>query len=158
MDIFYTIIDENPNKKLHQQFQHQTGRKLIEYAAKNIYKIENTEIEIVNNKPKFKFSDKKFSISHSKNVVAVCFDDEEVGVDIEYIAPRDYISIAKRMNFKLENDSLEAFYKAWTQYEAVYKLGDNPKIEYNCRFLNSYYLSAASVSDNKTIEIKKLIF
>ena len=158
MDIFYTLIEENPDKKEHHNYQHQIGRKLVNYVAENIYKIENTELEVVNNKPKFKYSDKQFNISHSKNVVLAVFDDYPIGVDIQYMRECDYIAVAKRMNLKPENNTKEAFYKVWTQYEALYKSG---KKEYKLktqRFLNDYMLSIASISDLKNINFIKIIF
>ena len=157
MDIFYTFIEENPDKKEQHNFQHQTGRKLVNYVAKNIYKIENPEIEIVNNKPKFKYSDKHFSISHSKNIVLAAFDDYPIGVDIQYMRECDYIAVAKRMKLKPENNTKEAFYKAWTQYEAVFKFGQKPIFVHSEIFLKDYFLTVARTHSEKInfLEIKQ---
>ena len=141
MDLYYISIENlNKNKKLAHSLQHDLGCKIVEYAAKNIYDIKNPEIEVVNSKPQFKYSKKQFSISHSNNIVIAGFDDSPIGVDIEYIKSRDFISIAERMSFNMEEDSLDEFYKLWTQYEAKYKLGFDTKycLSQNKQLLSGY--------------------
>ncbi|MBQ9246733.1 hypothetical protein IJ182_10755 [bacterium] len=161
MDIFYVYIAENSsNPKISHSLQHEIGRKIIEYVAKNLYKINNSEIEIINNKPQFKYSSKQFSISHSKNIVMVAFDDFPVGLDVEFIKPRDYNSLAKRMNFVLDEDNINCFYKRWTQYEAEYKLGCKPFSIDSRLFIDTYMLSVcSSVKNNigENIHIQQLI-
>ncbi len=145
MELFYlNINDFNFKADTEHSLQHLAGRHILEYAAKNFYNIENTEIEIINKKPKFKYSDIQFSISHSKNIAAVCFDKSPVGFDIEQIKPRDYTAIAKRMKFNLENNSLEAFYTQWTLFEAKYKLQQEAKSVFSMKFLDTYIISFAS--------------
>ena len=121
---------------------------MIEYAAKNFYKLKNTEIEIVNSKPRFKHIDNlHFSISHSKNTAAACFHHHPAGFDIEFIKPRDYKPIAERLNFKLQENTLEEFYKLWTRYEAEYKLQQKPCRFHTEKFQEEYIMSAASSCD-----------
>lgn len=143
MDLFYTYIN-NFDGKDEKQKQHNAGRYIIEYAAKNIYNIENSEIEIINKKPKFKHSDIMFSISHSNEIAAVCFSNSPVGLDIEQIIPRDFEKISKRMNFKLKEHTLEEFYKNWTLYEAEIKLQNKVRSSKTILFLNNYVLSVVS--------------
>ncbi len=127
MDIFYLYIDDYINAGIinggtkHEK-EHNAGLYIVEYAAKKYFHIENSEIEVINNKPEFKFADVHFSISHSHNIAAVCFDFNDVGFDIEIIKNRDWLNIAERMNFKLKENSIEEFYKCWTKYEAEFKL------------------------------------
>ena len=142
MDIFYVYIDDCEFK---QDIHHKMGRYIVDYAAK-YYGIENPEITVVQNKPEFKFSDIKFSISHSKNYAAVCFDKNLVGLDIEFIKERDYRAVAKRMKLSLKEDTLEDFYRAWTTYEAEYKLGEKAYEVKSQKFKDNYMLSAASTS------------
>ena len=149
MDIFYLFIDKYFKDEKKRDKEHKAGRYLVEYVAKNVYGIRNSEIEIIKEKPKFKYSDIKFSISHSKNIAAVCFDDSEVGFDIEYIKPRDFLSISQRMNFKLEENTLENFYKCWTKYEAEFKLGQMAIYTLSNVFLDEYIISVASGSKKK---------
>ena len=60
-------------------------KPITEYIAKKFYKINDSRICEVNKKPQFEASDTKFSISHSKDIISVCFDDANVGFDIEFI-------------------------------------------------------------------------
>ncbi len=150
MDLFY-LFTENFDFGTESDCtkQHKAGRFTVEYAAKNYYNIENPELEIINKKPKFKYSDIQFSISHCRNIVCVCFDNNPVGFDIEEIKPRDFEAIAKRMNFKLKENSLEEFYKNWTMYEAEIKLQAAAKSRYCASFLDKYIMSVVSAkSDN----------
>lgn len=156
MDLFYIILDSADNKKLHD-----TGRKIVDYAAKNIYSIENPELEIINNKPKFKYSNICFSISHSKNIAAVCFDLNPVGLDIELMRNCDYKNIADRMKFRLNENTKEEFFKNWTLYEAKYKLQQPCKSLFTQVFEEKYMMAvAASVNINiqDNLKISKLFF
>lgn len=69
-----------------------------------------------------------FSISHSKNAIAVCVDDTPVGVDVESIRVLRPELVAKTTNIKEQSliaasSSPEwAFTRLWTQKEAVLKL------------------------------------
>ena len=155
MEIFYVKTNDFSTDTKYEK-EHILGRKIIEYAAKNIYKLENCEIEIINNKPQFKSLPVKFSISHTKGLVAVCFDNVEIGFDSEFIKPRDYKSISKRMNFNLEEDSLEGFYKVWTEYEAVYKLGTAEKSKYSFIFDKEYAMTIASAKEQNIKDILKI--
>ena len=155
MDIFYTNSNNFEGKNNYYK-GHFAARAIIEYCAKNIYNIENPELEIVNNKPKFKYSDINFSISHSGEIAAVCFDKNPVGFDIEKIKNRNYKSIAKRMNFSLEEDSLEAFYKCWTQYEAAFKLQNEVKYRFSEKLSANYVFSIASIQKINPESIQEL--
>lgn len=72
------------------------------------------------------------SISHSKNMVAVCRSDRPIGIDIEFIDDtRNLEKIAKR-TFKgrelevFENcRTAECFYEIWTKKEAYSKISGN---------------------------------
>ncbi len=146
MYLFYCNCENFQGSSAHKK-QRNAGRYIIEYAAKNFYNIQNSELEIINNKPKFKYSDIEFSISHSRCIAAVCFDKNPIGLDIEKILPRDYNSIAERMNFILKENSLEEFYRQWTLYEANYKLNREMKNCYSFTFENEYIISIASADE-----------
>lgn len=126
--------------------EHLCGLYLIKNIAKNYYKLENTDIEIINSKPYFKDGKLFFSLSHSKNVIAICFHNENVGLDIEHIQPRNYEKILKHYNKKIENLTDFEFYKFWTLLEAGIKLGDKPVSQFTTKFEDNYVLSC--VSDN----------
>ena len=154
MDLFYTNISEFKQQKNKSERQHFAGRYIVEYAAKNIYNIDNTEIEIINNKPYFKYSDIKFSISHSGEIAAVCFDKNPVGLDIERMLPRDFEAISKRMEFESKTNTLEEFYENWTMFEAAYKLQNSFKSKFTSVFNHEYMMSIVSSS---VIDIKNEI-
>ena len=74
-------------------------------------------------------SGKKYnSIAHRDNLVVVASaDDTMVGVDIENVSvQRDFVEMAKVMNLPIPK-SLIDFYKSFTKFEAIYKLGTQPK-------------------------------
>ena len=106
------------NKLKQHCLAYYTADKILE----NVYKIKNRDIEYENNKPILKSKEKFFSISHSGKYTALIFSDSNCGIDIEEIKPRNFKEISERMSFK-NCDTLENFYKAWTEYEAKYKLG-----------------------------------
>ena len=143
MEIFYVKTNDFSTDTKYEN-EHILGRRIVEYAAKNIFKSNNCEIEIIKKKPQFKALPIKFSISHTKGLVAVCFDEFEIGFDAEFIKPRNYKEICKRMNFNLKEDNLENFYKVWTEYEAVYKLGIAEKSKYSFIFDENYAITIAS--------------
>ena len=82
-----------------------------------------------NGKPYFINSKLKFSISHSKGVVACALSDgEEIGVDVETatFSPEKAQKLSKRY-FTVEDQNKIAqdginFSRIWTQYEAAAKL------------------------------------
>lgn len=153
MDIFYTRIKEEKNRTKYE-IQHYTGRMLLNYVAKEIYGIKNSEIEIINKKPKFKYSNKKFNISHSDEIVAICFDDFNVGFDIEKMKNRNFEKISKRMNFAIKKYDKETFYKEWTLFEAEYKLQNKSNSTYSTVINDEYAISVAS---EVTTDIEKII-
>jgi len=150
MDIFYLYIDKfdfSAGKKYTKH--HRAGRYILDYAAEKFFDIKNPEIEITDNKPRFMHSDINFSISHSGNIAAVCFDKNPAGFDIEIMKPRDFMPLADRMNFQLKENTLEEFYRCWTKYEAEYKLQTEAKTSVSMIFQEKYMLSTASGSENK---------
>jgi len=129
--------------------QHCYGRFLVEKVAKEIFGIENTELEIVNKKPRFKFSEINFSISHSENIILVAFDENPIGVDIEIMKERNFKELFARYNYKGENISKELFYKFWTEYEAGIKLQGTPKTKINFPLFNSFMVTVAGNFEDK---------
>lgn len=71
-----------------------------------------------------------FSISHSKDYVVLALSDKLVGVDIEWMGDREYISLAERFFAKEEmlflntlpyQEQKETFYQLWTLKESYVK-------------------------------------
>lgn len=157
MDLFYTNINQFTEENRYKR-GHIAGRQIIKYCAENIYNIKNPTIEIVNKKPKFKYSDIQFSISHSGEYAAVCFDNNPLGFDLEHIIDRDYKLITKRMNFILEEDSLVGFYKRWTEFEAAYKLQSEVKYRFSNMLNENYIFTITSGNNFKLDKVKELFF
>lgn len=137
-----------------RNFQHALGRFLVKYAAKNYYKINNTEIEIENNKPKFVQNSINFSITHSKNIVMVLFDENPVGIDVEFMKQRDFGKIFEHYNIDIQNPSREFFYRFWTEYEAKIKLQQTAKSYFSAEFPNGFMMS---VTSGQSLDIRKML-
>ncbi len=166
MDIFIVEIDADVEEsKKYQKKSFTDSAKLKQhcmayYAAdkimEKVYQIQNREIEYQNNKPVLKTKEKCFSISHSGKFIAQIFSDSNCGIDIEEIKPRKFKEISEKMKFQNCN-TLESFYKAWTNYEAKYKLGND-----NCTTVNfkneNYQICAAceNLDEDFHIYLKKI--
>jgi phosphopantetheinyl transferase len=160
MDLFYINCENFDGNDLKEK-QHNAGRYIVSYVAEKIYKLKNSEIEIVNKKPKFKLENIHFSISHSNCYAVVAFDKNPVGVDIEKITERDFLAIAKRMKFELKENTLEDFYCCWTLFEAEYKLQDKAKSTLTIDFKDEYKISVASSTATdieKNLNISEITF
>ena len=130
-----------------KEMQHCYGRFLVKTAAKEFYKIEDTQIEIVNSKPRFKNSELNFSISHSNNIVMAAFDENPIGLDIEFMKERNFKEIFERYNYKSKNISKDVFYKFWTEYEAAIKLQGSPKTKITFSFKDNFMVTVAGNFD-----------
>lgn len=132
--------------------EYSLGRFLVKYAAKNFYKIDDTEIVVENKKPGFKNNPLKFSISHSKNIVAAAFDENDVGFDIEEIKPRNLKRLSEyfHRDFVDEND----FYCYWTSYEAEYK---SQKQEISTFRFENYMCSVSLSGINTRLKMYELV-
>lgn len=132
-------------KSNNKYIEHLCGLYLVKNVAKKFYGIEDTEIEIRNFKPFFKNSNLYFSISHSANIVAVAFHNENIGFDVEYCRKtRNFKEIMERFDIKKENPTKEDFYKFWTLYEAKIKLGKDFVSAYTANLGSDYILSCVS--------------
>ena len=135
-------------------WEYTLARYIVKTIGKEVYNIDDEIIVNKNGKPEFKHGGIYFSISHSKNLVAVCFDECPCGIDIEFMKERDLREVSIYYQKKFE--TIDDFYKFWTKNEAEYKLGKKTKYSYS-RKSENYYLTV--VSDNKINEIifKKVI-
>lgn len=131
------------------------SRFLLDYVLKNVYHIENYEIETVNNKPKLKNNSLNFNISHSKEIILTGFSNSEIGVDIEFIKEKNLEKFSKYFN--KEFSTLNDFYDFWTKYEAEIKLQDKVKCFKSLILEKNYYLTLASTKEIKKVEFYQLI-
>ena len=120
-----SFSDRRVYKSSDKKLEHLCGLFLVKFIAKNVYNIQNLEIEIKNHKPFFKENKIFFSISHSEDIVLVAFNNLDIGIDVEYIQKRNYLPIMKRYGWESESASLKDFYRFWTKHEAQIKLGKN---------------------------------
>ena len=102
------------------------------------------------------------SISHSKEMVAVCKSDKPVGIDVEFMSiDRDYKKIANRfykgkeLEYFNTSPTAETFYEIWTKKEAYSKIDgqgvneimkgfdifDLQGYEFTTEIINDYVLS-----------------
>lgn len=124
--------------------EHLCGLFLTKFIAKNFYNVEDVTIKVNNHKPYFEFSSLKFSISHSKNMILVAFNNQNIGADVEVLAEKsNYKKIMDRLGMPCENPTLEEFYRFWTNYEASVKLASNVESSYSTTIKN-YAFSCVS--------------
>lgn len=158
MKIFYIELKNTSKLKRveKRKLQSQLGRHLAKQVAEVFYNVENTEIIVENEKPKFKNSDLCFNISHSENIIAVAFDKEQLGLDVEYIKERDFKSLFARFNINSNNKDL--FYQFWTEYEAKIKIQAEIKQKICFKILPDYMLSLFSSNPDCGIKTKLKIY
>ncbi len=125
-------------------YEYTIGRFLVKSVAEKVYNLSDTEIIIQNNKPKFKTANLHFSISHSGHYIAVAFDSADCGLDIEEIKSRNIAGLLRR--YEKDFNTLEDFYKFWTEYEAEIKLQQKTQDKYSCVFQNNYMLTVVSAN------------
>ena len=124
--------------------EHLCGLYLTKYVTKYYYDVKNPEIEYQNGKPFFKSKEICFSISHSNNIVLAAFNNRNIGVDVEFMRPRDYQKIMKRYDCMDENITKEGFYRFWTLHEAEIKLNSRVKSSYSAILEDEYMLTCVS--------------
>ena len=79
-----------------------------------------------------------FNISHSGDICMIAVSDSEVGLDVEYVTPRDWQKLYERYYTTEERarvSSLEGFLVLWTKKESLIKylgktLGDTVKASF----------------------------
>lgn len=139
--------------------EHLCGLFLTKFIAKHFYKMDNLDIVIKNNKPFFNGGRLFFSVSHSKDVVLVAFNNSNIGADVEYICERkSFKSIMKRFGEVVENPTVLDFYSFWTLHEAEIKLNADIKSIFSTTLEKDYILTC--VSDDAMIgsfKVKNLI-
>ena len=159
MKIFYIKIDEEILNKYNRSelknLQSKLGKYIVEYVGKTEYNLADTSIIEENDKPKFAKSDVQFSITHSKGIVLVAFDEYPVGVDIEYMKERDFEKFLG--HYGITATDKIGFYTQWTELEAKIKLQENPKWTHSQEFENNYMLTVASiVKQNDILHFQQL--
>lgn len=137
-------------KNQERMFIHSLSYFLLDKILKENYQLEKREIIFENKKPKLKTNELYFSISHSGRYIALAISKFNCGIDIEEIKPRNYEKIAKRMNFKV--NTLDNFYRDWTEFEAIYKLNSIKRTIYQTKIEN-HMLTAVSENENESYRV-----
>lgn len=149
----------NQFNSLKRRREYFLSRFLLNFVSKNFYNIKSAETEVINKKPQFRFSDLQFSISHSHDYIAICFDNNPIGFDIEKIKPRNYMDILE--HFKVNKEfTQDQFYQFWTLYESKIKLQQNEILsKSSVKIFENYIMSIVSnqsLSISKTLKIYEL--
>lgn len=157
-DSLQTFTDGRTFKCKEKEIEHLCGIFLAKFIAKHVYDIHNLDIEIRNKKPYFVSNEIFFSISHSKDIVLVAFNNSDIGADVEYMKDgKNYKLIMNRYGHKVSNPSKKDFYRFWTVHEAEIKLNGDIKSLFSEIIEHDYMLTC--VSDNIFVSnfcIKKL--
>lgn len=125
--------------------EHLCGLFLTKFIAKHFYELSDLEIVRENNKPFFKNGGMFFSISHSKDIVLVAFNNKNVGADVEYISEnKNFKAIMERYGEKVDNPTSLDFYRFWTLHEAEIKLNQNIRSIFSTKLEDDYILSCVS--------------
>ena len=141
--------------------------KLLIYVLKSHFNMDNFDFENDNGKFFLKNGALCFSISHSHNLVAVCFDKEDCAIDLEKIDDR-------LLKLKRKIDSLKVKYNEnpnftltenlackWTHYECLFKAKKNLAIfsrKISDKLGNNYILSSTkNVDDVDFISIFSIV-
>ena len=158
MKIFYIELKNTSEltRVEKKKLQSNLGKHLTKQIAGVFYDVKDTEIIVEKNKPKFKNSDLCFNISHSENIVAVAFDNHQLGLDIEFMKDRDFKTLLERYN--IDSNDKNLFYQFWTEYEAEYKIQAETKQKICFKLLPNYMLSLFSSNPDCGIKTKLKIY
>ena len=153
MDIYFIEITSKTKDKSHlKKFQHEISRTFLKKLLAEKYGI-TSDIKEENGKPFLPENSIYFSISHSENLVGIAFDRGKIGLDIEFIKPRNFDDILKHYKIKKETPVSETeFYQIWTSYEAEYKSGVKNNLK-NFRYKN--FIGAISYEKETNSEFYK---
>ena len=143
-------------KSLKRQKEYAISRFLLKYIPEKIYGLNNLEIGIKNKKPYFVNCKLNFSITHSRDIVAIAFSDNPIGLDIEFIKKRNFEPILERLGRKSQGVDLEKFYQYWTEYEAKIKLQQEAKFCYTEKLSEEYILTVCSGAFDEIVEIEEV--
>ncbi len=115
-----TILPKSVLEHCKKDISFAAAKALMDMGAENLH---------YNDKKKPLASNCFVSVSHCKDMVAVCTSDKNIGIDIEYIdRNRNLEKIANRfykgqeLEIFHETPTAECFFKIWTMKEAYSKI------------------------------------
>lgn len=113
-------------------------------------------IKTAQGKPIFENINLFFSISHSKNIVAVAISNRPIGIDIQTISPynekiaRRYFNKTEFAAIEKSNHKDDLFTKYWTKYESQIKLfGSRKTMLENDKKSNSKFKTITDLNSTK---------
>lgn len=137
--------DDREFKSVEKELEHLCGIFLTKFTAKHVYDIQNTEIEICDKKPYFKSRKIFFSVSHSKDVVMVAFNNSDIGADVQFMKENvNCAAIMKRYEQSIKHPTLKEFYRFWTVHEAEIKLNGKVRSLFSDILEDNYMISCVS--------------
>ena len=154
-------INSISNKK--RRFQSYAVWKLLECAIDANFNCDY-EFFLYGNKWREKNNKFYFSLSHSKNAVAVAISsDEEIGVDVEYVSEKILRAenlLLKDKNFCTMQDKVLYLTKQWVKYESKFKSNYNGKsyLKKICNNKDVFYISCNSKNKVKFIKVNNKNF
>ena len=163
MNIYFINIEKIINKigndtlrQMYGNYHHHFSRIILKRILEENYNITSS-ISEDNGRPYIKDSKLDFSISHSKNIIAIGFNDKDgakIGLDIEFIKPREYSKVLKYYGINKSDITKEEFFQIWTQYEAEFKRcgGDFSKLKTRNIFSLKYNGYMAAISTDKNVQ------
>ena len=154
MQLFLINFKGDSNKIKNNKLQKEVTEFFVDYILKFFFNSEGLLKKDRSNKPYIENSPLKISISHSKNLIALLFDEFDCGVDVEFIKTRNHKKILEY--FDMDNTlSEEEFYQWWTVYEAEYKSQIKGKI---LSFKYKNYICSISSKNEKIENIKEIYY
>lgn len=136
-DSLYSFVEKKDFKSEERKIQHALGRFLTKIIALK-HNIETPQIYIKNNKPYFENNTLFFSITHTKNIVAVAIWKDNIGIDIEFMKDRDFAKYFERYSITPNGNDKNSFYEFWTKYEAEIKLQEDIKSFYTFEIIKDF--------------------
>lgn len=123
---------DKANNEVHRQ-QKYYAWKLLEKAVFEKYGIKMDELSFsLNVDGKWECDKLYFSLSHTKDTVAVALSEKPCGIDVEYFSPERFgEKLARRILTEKEfleysvldeNERNEYTFRKWTQKESIFKM------------------------------------
>ena len=131
--------------------------KILELAIVRDLKIDPSTVNFIKDKNgKWSTDNFKFSISHTKNVVAIAISNQEVGIDIEEKNRLNNSSDNLKAKILHKKESVKSdleLLELWTKKEAIYKyIGKNSFIPSKI-LTTDYPVSSFDVDDSYVVSI-----
>ena len=134
----------------HRKLEFLVGRSLIRDVCKSDIRLSE------NGKPLI--SDGYLSLAHSGNFIVLAVDSQPVGIDIEDSKKEiNFEQICKRLKFNIKKTTKENFFRAFTAYEADFKLGKDGVKQHLYYSIDTFIICISLLKNKKNIGFIKSI-